>query len=351
MNRLNSLISRETMKLNFTRAAFALPILLLSSLCGCSTTGRLGVASATRPPAALFGQFAVYSGDGRRLDWTAVVRSAQCGDIVLFGEEHYDPVGSQLQAQLLAALADTPRPLLLAMEFFERDTQASLDSYLAGRLAEPEFVKQTRQGAKYVTSHRPLIELCRAAGIPVLAANAPRRLVRAFGRAATDYAAFRAELPEADQAMLPATLEPLDGPYFERFLEAMQNHPPASAPATQAGSAASAPAATASAPARRPFDPRRAFLTQVLWDESMAETIAARRRADPRRRTMLVVGAFHVADDGGTLQKLRARRPGDRIVTVVFRGAQQLPAALREGDRGAGDFVIYGIQAPPEENQ
>ncbi len=325
--------------------------LLLAALAGCSTTGRLGYASAERPPAALFGQFAAFSGDGRRLEWPAVVRSARCGDIVLFGEEHYDPVGSQVQAQLLAALADTPRPLLLAMEFFERDTQPPLDSYLAGRMAEPEFVKQTRQGEKYVTSHRPLIELCRAAGIPVLAANAPRRLVRAFGRAATDYAAFLAELPEADQALLPATLEPLDGPYYERFLEAMQNHPPASAPATAVSSAASAPAATASAPARRPFDPRRAFLTQVLWDESMAAAIAARRSAEPGRRAMLIVGVFHVAADGGTLQKLRARRPGDRIVTVVFRGAQQLPASLPDGDRGAGDVVVYGVQAPPTESQ
>ncbi|MFH1748768.1 MAG: ChaN family lipoprotein [Planctomycetota bacterium] len=222
----------------------ALLTVCLSS--GCTAARRVDLKSTTGGNAALFKQFQAYDGRrGRPISFTEVVRRCAAADVIFFGEEHSDQICNQLEAQLLYALAAERRPLALAMEFFEVDTQPTLDAYLRRRIAEEPFRKESRQGQAYVRSHRPLVELCRATGMPVLATNAPRRLVRAYRKSGLDYEEYRAGLEPAEQRWLPLENEYLEGPYAERFFEMMSDHGPASMPAMPA----SMPAMPASMPA------------------------------------------------------------------------------------------------------
>lgn len=86
------------------------------------------------------------------------------------------------------------------------------------------------------------------------------------------------------------------------------------------------------------------FKAQSLWDDAMAESIANHRKRFADRRVMLVVGVFHVRDDGGTELKLRERRPRDRVVTVAYRGVGDLTTGFDPDDRGAAEIVIYGLK-------
>ena len=111
---------------------------------GCAGVARLDLVTRTGGNAALFGQFQAYDGHtGRRIPFSKVVHRCRVADVVLFGEQHSDPVCNQLEAQLLYALADKQRPVALAMEFFEVDTQATLDAYLRGRIEESPFRDDT----------------------------------------------------------------------------------------------------------------------------------------------------------------------------------------------------------------
>ena len=344
---------------------------LLLGLSGCASVPQARLMAHIGGDAALFGQFQAYDGHTERpLSLPEVVRRCARADVVLFGEAHSDAVCNQLEAQLLAKLAAQRRALALALEFFETDTQAALDAYLQRRIDEAAFRKQTRQGRAYVLSHRPLIELCRAAHIPVLAANAPRRLVRAYRMADLNYADFRAGLDPNDQRWLPTESDFLAGPYEERFAEMMRGHgemPPASplqptsGPATQPTTESATqptsepttlPATTPAAPpeGEMPAAPsvESMYRAQLLWDDTMSESLANYRARYPSHRVMLIVGGFHVAHDGGTAQKFRQRRPGDRVVTVIYRSTTDGRFAFDVDDRDAGDIVIYGI-APPEE--
>jgi hypothetical protein len=303
------------------------------------------------------------------------------------------------------------------MEFFEADTQAAVDAYLDGKVDESEFIEQTRQGRAYWVSHRPLVERSRAAGTPVLAANAPRRLVRAFRVSELDYDAFLETVKPEDRRWIPARSARLGGAYEERFFELMGGHDsdpsvpddrlavtqPASMPATAGTDAPStaptttqstpesqpapvetqptepetqpagpetqpaAPESQPAAPESQPAEPEsqpaepesqpakpapgssveRFYRSQLMWDDAMAESIANYRKRHPRESVMLIVGSFHVARDGGTVQKYRERRPRDRTLTVVFIGTQDGRFPLRDEDRDAGDVVIYGITPPP----
>lgn len=387
---------------------------------GCAAPGRVNLAARSGGSAFLFNQFQAFDGHtGRPLSFENVVQRCRGADVILFGERHGDAVCNQLEAQLLYALLRTDRPLVLAMEFFETDTQAPLDAYLTGRLDEPDFIEVSERPSSYLGTHRPLIELCRAARVPVVAANAPRRLVSAYRKSGLAYEDYRAELDAAERQWLPAVSEYLAGDYRDRFAEIMQGHapgmPPASQPATQP---ASQPAPQASPqmtepptsqpvsrpaselpteqpvsmppqmpaempPAMPPEMPstmpatmpgtmpasmpgtmpegmpggmpalpswQELYKAQLLWDQAMADSIADFRDRFPRRRVMLVVGGFHVAHNGGTVQKLRHRRPDDELCTIIYGDHPDGQFRFDEADRGAGDVVIYGL-TPPKPKQ
>lgn len=254
---------------------------------------------------------ALWTGKGQRMSTAQLHRAAARADVVLFGEHHGHPVGSREQLAMLEYLADQKRPVALAMEFFERDVQGDLDAYLAGELEEAEFVKRTRQGKAYARSHRPLIELCKERGFPVIAANAPRPLVTAFRKSGEEYPEWLAQQSEADRANLPRSTSRPDDAYYQRFLQLM-------------------------GPGRGPAF----FRAQALWDDAMAEAIADFRKANPKHVVLLLVGTFHVSGQGGTLTKLRARRPGDRVFTLGMAAAATEALKPDQNDRGSADAVL-----------
>lgn len=318
-------------------------------LSGCMAGARVDLARQTGGNAALYAQFRAYDGrSGQALAWPDIVARCRQADAIFFGEEHSDPVCNALEAQLLHALCSQPRPTCVAMEFFEADTQAALDAYLRDRLEEPAFRTQTRQNRAYLLAHRPLIELCRAAGLPVLAANAPRRLVREFRKSGLSYDEFRAGLEPTDLRWLPLANEYVAGPYKDRFFDMMSGHEqPTTAPASQPATLpTSQPASAPAGESTASF-----YASQLLWDQAMAESLVDFRERFPSHRTLLIVGVFHVAHDGGTVVKFRARRPTDRVATIVYRSAADTRLAFDADDRAAGDVVIYGVKPPPEERR
>ncbi len=371
------------------RSAIPGAVLVLSlGLAGCAGTAhRLDLDRQAGGNAALFRQVATYdTRTGRRLGFDEVVRRCEAADVVFFGEEHNDSVCNQYQAQLLCGLLHDVRPTALAMEFFEADTQRALDAYLVNATPELEFREQTRQGRAYVRAHRPLIEIARAARVPVIAANAPRRLVRGYRLSGESFEDYVAGLAPADRRWLPERSEYLTGPYEERFFALMGGHgdsggrPAGTAPSPSATqpAATTAPAETSAvteAPPAPPAEPdattqptggpvttqpsddqeqeneteriRRFYVAQLLWDDAMAERVAHRRRTHPIERVLLIVGGFHVDQEGGTVIKYRQRRPTDRTITLVYRSTPDPALPLRERDRASGDIVVYGIAPPP----
>lgn len=350
-------------------------IALLSSLStllvtGCAQRARLDLTATSGGNAALIGQFQAYDGHGgRAISFAEIARRAAHADVILFGEEHSDAVCNQIEAQLLYALVEQRRPVALALEFFEADTQAALDAYMLGRLDEAAFREQTRQNRAYVLSHRPLIELCRLAHVPVIAANAPRRLVTGFRKSGLSYQEYRAGLDPSDRRWLPTTNEHVGGSYEVRFGDLMAQHEgptpttqsttrpsPTTDPAEMPDATADADTATAtSRPAPDPGAPtqsaaRTFYWAQLLWDQALAESLANFRERYPSHRIMLLVGSFHVAYTGGTVTKFLRRRPHDRLLTIVYRSTLDGHFPFQDEDRHAGDIVIYGIAAPPKKD-
>jgi uncharacterized iron-regulated protein len=202
--------------------------------------------------------------------------------------------------------------VVLVLEMFERDVQPALDDYLAGRIDEPEFLKSSRPWSNYKQDYRPLVELAKAKGWPVVAGNAPRPLA---SRIAREGLAAAEALPPEERPRLAAELSCGPGPYRDKFLEQMKGM------AGHTGGAA--------------FDLERAYQSQCAKDETMAESVAA--RLAPGLTVVHMNGVFHSDEKMGAVEGLKRRRPGAEVLVVsVTRGASPEPAK-----RALGDFVVW----------
>src|SRR4030043_783076 len=99
--------------------------------------------------------------------------------VIFIGEEHESRVSHNAELTILKGLAERDPNLVLALEMFERDVQDVLDAYLKGKISEKKFLKQSRPWPNYLEDYRPLIEFAKKKGMPVIAANIPRRAAAA----------------------------------------------------------------------------------------------------------------------------------------------------------------------------
>lgn len=70
----------------------------------------------------------------------------------------------------------------------------------------------------------------------------------------------------------------------------------------------------------------------------MADSIARARRGGAAK-VIHLVGQFHADFAGGTVQELRARLPGVRVLILSMQRAEG--ASLRSEDRDRADVVVY----------
>jgi uncharacterized iron-regulated protein len=310
-------------------------------------------------------------------------------EVVLVGETHTDPVGHWIEAWLFQeALAvagvlaaeevapgtDRTRPVALSLEMFERDVQGIVDEYLDDLITEAQFKASARPWEHYDADYRPMVELAKASGIPVLAANAPRRYVNRVSRLgpdALDALSDRAKeslpplpFPAPTQAyrdewntlMANMVMEPQCPVPEEKEEGSPEGHPPVDPHQTPpvgmptkvspAGMPPKAPpeAAEEGPPAGMPTHAgsfiENGLQAQTLWDASMAHAITTFLEENPGGLVVHMVGGFHVKNFTGTPEKVEFYRPGTRSLVVHMDIEDDFRTFDPEEHGGRGDFVI-----------
>ena len=277
----------------------------------CGPGGAGGPTQAPKPEVPGPASMLYHGEDGSEANLEETLAGWLEVDLVAFGELHGNPVGAKTELQMLELLAKGERPLAMAMEFLERDTQPVVDAYLAGEIEEADFVKLARQSKAYPTSHRPLIEFCKANQIPVIAANGPRKLVSGYRKSEGTYEEYLEGLSEKDRAQLPRETTEVEDDYQERFMKLM-------------------------GPKRGPTY----FRSQSLWDDSMAEAMVDFRAEHPNHRILFIVGGFHVQRGGGTITKYLMRRGKDDVRLFIMSMDNEKHLPFDDEEIGLGDLVL-----------
>ena len=275
--------------------------------------------------------FSVYRADGTDASLDDVLAALDGVDVLLVGEEHGNPVGHRLEEALLNGAVErvrgTARWVTLSLEMFERDVQYVLDEYLSGLITEQHFLDSARPWPDYENRYRPLVELAREEGLPVVASNAPRRYVNRVTREG------------------PGALDVL-GPLARFYLPPLPYPGPSAEYRAQwddvmAEAMAAAGAHGDSTAARDYAGSENALQAQALWDAAMGHAITEGLDVAPGALVVHFAGSFHVERGTGIAERIEDYRPGTRVLTVVMTQVDANVGAWDDAShRGLADFVI-----------
>lgn len=253
----------------------------------------------------------VRTADGRTVSVAETADALAEVDVVFLGEEHDSDGAHALQLALTQALLERRGEVALSMEMFERDGQRRLDLYLAGAIDEELFLAGSRPWGNYREHYRPAVELAKARGLDVIAANVYRPLAKAVASAGPSAA-------KGDPWAAIAVDDRPEGEYFERFVRVM-----------------------GADPAHAGEHLERVYAAQALKDDTMAESIARYLAARGAGAPLVVhwCGKFHSDYGLGTVERLLARRP-ELKVAVVSTLSGDAARALDGDEARLGLFVL-----------
>lgn len=231
--------------------------------------------------------------------------------VIYIGENHPSPHDHAVQAGILRHLWRRDPSIWVGVEMVSKPFQGGLDAWLAGETEEEELLAalqwEERWGYDFMM-YRPIFEFARAHRLPLFGLNAPSELTKAASQGGLEglSAAQRAELPELDTK---------NEAHRKMVAEAFEDHK------------------------LSPERFERFYLAQLIWDETMAESVRthALAKGAPHRGVVLA-GLGHVRERLGIPS--RAERRGvspDRVVVPVLLDEETtLEEALEDP---AGDYA------------
>lgn len=290
----------------------------------CASGGRTPTATAAAPAA-----IRVYDTKAARfVSFAQLIDAAAKSDVVFFGEQHDDPATHSAEAAVLAALGAKRGEVIVTMEMFERDVQPLLDQYLLGTISEKNFLDGARPWDRYATDYRPMVELARVHGWPVIAGNVPRRIASAVSRRGL---AVLDTMNKTDRAYAAAqNMCPKDkDTYYLKFAQSMTGHSAGGGPPTAGDAAAMAKMTDLF------------YEAQCVKDETMGESIANAMAKWPGRLVYQVDGAFHSDAGLGTAARVKRRVPSAKTVVLTGVPVKDLATADPKEHADRADYLLF----------
>jgi len=229
--------------------------------------------------------------------------------VVFVGEEHGSRVAHEAESIILTGLAERDPSLVLALEMFERDVQDILDGYLKGEMSEDEFLERSRPWPDYQEDYRPLVEFAKSKGLPVIAANIPRRAAASVSMSND----ISPRVLGSDVLYLPEKLYSDSEEYRERFMATLGKM-------------------SSMGPMKR-LKPEALYKAQVLKDAVMADSL----ESFLDRRILFCCGHFHSDYHLGIPYQLGKNHPELRIAVITMASVVE-PLAMKDRSRVA-DFI------------
>ncbi len=121
--------------------------------------------------------YVLYNAQGKKVSFKKLIKAMEGSDIVLFGEQHNNPIAHWLQLESIKAL-HPKRNLVLGAEMIEADNQAALDAYLNGNVDNKGLDTLARLWGNYKTDYAPLVDFCKNNNLAFIATNVPRTYAR-----------------------------------------------------------------------------------------------------------------------------------------------------------------------------
>lgn len=219
---------------------------------------------------------------GVEVDQSSLIDDLANARVIYVGEVHDNMEDHRVQLFVLKKLTERfPGGIAVGVEMFQRTAQKELDAWIRGERSEKEFQKMWYQNwGMDKRFYDELFSFIREKKISLIALNAPDDWVRTVSEKGMDGLAASGEeaLPEIDRS----------DPYHRKALEAVFSGHGTGAEDFQAF-----------------------YDTMLLWDETMADTIAHYLKSPAGRDKKIVVfaGGFHLSYGFGIPRRVFRRLP------------------------------------------
>jgi len=229
------------------------------------------------------------SSTGTILNTDDILKDLAQANVVYLGETHDRPADHEAQLELIQTLysRNPDTPIAIALEMFQRPSQAAIDQYLAGSISETELQQRSQYQRRWGFPweyYAPVLRFAQAQQLPVLALNTPTEITQQVAQ--QGLASVKAE----DRQWIPAVAE-IDisnTAYRQRIQQVYE--------AIHQGHSVSSS-----------FN--YFFQAQILWDETMAAGIADFLHSHPGYQVIVLAGQGHIVYGDGIPSRV-ARRMG-----------------------------------------
>jgi uncharacterized iron-regulated protein len=252
---------------------------------------------------------------------STVINEIKDRDVLFVGEYHDNFSHHLNQLTFIKQLHEMKKDIVIGMEMFQRPFQPILDAYLAGNMSEKEFLKKSeyfrRWGYDY-NLYKPIIAYAKTNHIPIVALNLEREITKQITKGGL------ASLSKAEQAKIPQNLDFSDETYKERLFKIFQD-----------------PEHFASLPPSHRPNLTYLYQSQILWDETMAESIVTYLKIHPQKMMIVLVGNGHIEQYVGIPNRVKRRMQLD--TTVIL---QDYPIQADSADYFLSSSPIEMIKTP-----
>jgi len=244
-----------------------------------------------------------------------VIEAVRDKRIIYVGEVHDVFAHHAVQLDIIAGLHEKDPRIAIGMEMFQIPFQKSLDRFIQGKMGEREFLKESeyfkRWGFDYHL-YKPILDFARTEGVPVVALNTKREIIDQVSHNGID------SLSPQEKEEIPSDLDFSDDEYRSRLEEIFAFHKKSD---------------------EKNFD--FFYQSQILWDETMSESIDTYLTANPGRRMVVLAGQGHLMYGSG-IPRRTFRRNG-HAYSIILMDA--------DVEAGIADYIFFpkhveGITSP-----
>jgi len=241
--------------------------------------------------------------------------------IVYVGEKH-DRYGDHLvQLEMIQSLHRRHPKLAIGMEMFQRRYQKSLDGYISGETDTQTFLKESHYFSTWRFNYHlyeDILQYARANKIPIVALNQDNELVRKVANEGLG------NLSPEEKGRIPDELILDDESYRKRLRSVFEMHQ------------------TNLADDSIPQEFEYFHQAQILWDETMAESIATFLADRPDYHMVVLAGSGHLAYGAGIPKRVYRRIGKDYAIILPDPGEPLEP--------GLADFIVFPseVEAPED---
>jgi uncharacterized iron-regulated protein len=241
---------------------------------------------------------------GREMRLSEALGALKRNRIIFVGEIHDNPTHHQGQLDVIRALHESGTPVAVGMEMFRKESQDSLDRWVAGEMTSGDFRKVYDDNWNFPWHlYAGIFEYAREEGIPLVGLNVSKGITRQVARGGFQ------SLDAAQRASLPLVTCHVDDRYMAYIKESFGMH------------------------GHGQLDFTYFCEAQLLWDKAMAVHALAYLYEHPDVVLIIVTGRGHAQKMGIPAQiRKRSALPHAVLLPRMAEGLISGPLGSEDAD-------------------